>query len=357
MRRDGYIVVSSDHRLFPKSAAKAIEDRIQAVIAAVEERHSLTLTPMAFEIHQQPKAGRTAARYVRSLFLGNDNSRVRLIVSSEPIAAESLLAPFKNSDLVVTIEDAGAHTAKLRKGQVGARSANMYVTNTKIERAIEDIIIDISLGTYFRERSPVSDLIAQEGLDSLFRAKTKFFRERLQASWFFQVERGATYATLSSLNNLPDDDVEARAASAFDTWRAFCHSLTAASVNSTATTVSPESSDGTAPLKAGVDVKRSPKDLAQLPKIGGQLPIRRIVSASSRLPAGEHTLIVLQKSSNVRKSPSLRGQLTALFGERARRNSFRILSNERYLSTSHIIEKLSRSGHIFVAKIVLGDGD
>ena len=357
MRRDGYIVVSADHRLFPNSVAKAIEARIQAILTEIERSHSLTLTPLAFEIHQQPRAGRTAAGYVRALFNGNDNSRVRLIVSSDPIAPETLRLPFQNTDLLVTIEDTGAAFTTLRKGQIGPRSANMTVANSKIERAIEDIILDIAMGTYFRERPPLSDLVLQEGLDSLFRAKARFFKSNIVDSWCSQMEHDATYAPLSSLNQLLDDDVEGRAASAFNTWLSFCRSLTASRLSSTDKAALPGDSKGSRRVDGEAEEPQSVASLAKLPKIGGQLPIRRIAAASTRLPEGQHTLIVLLKSSSARKSPSLRGKLTALFGVHARRNSFRILSNERYLATRHIVEDLSRSGHIMAVKLVLGDND
>jgi hypothetical protein len=356
MRRDGYIVVPSVHRLFPHAVARVIEARAQKVIAAVEHRQSLALTPLAFDIHQQPKAGRSSARYVRALFEGNRNSHVRVLVADEQITAATLHKSFQGTDLLVTIEDVGLASSRLLKGLIGPSSGNIEVTSAKVERAIEDIIIDIALGTYFRERPPVSDIVAEVGLAGLYRYKAKFFRKWRARSWLSQVQGDATYAMLSSLNSLPDGDVAGRAASAYDTWFEFTESLTAARLIPTyAVTGTPTLSIGQ-PAGTGSAVDPIATSLLQLPKLGGQLPIRRIAAVTAKLPAGDHSLIVLLKSSSARKSPSLRGQLTALFGVRARRNSFRVLSNERLLVAGDIIDALSRSGHILVVKLSLRSG-
>ena len=162
---------------------------------------------------------------------------------------------------------------------------------------------------------------------------------------------------LSSLNKLPSDDIAGRDASAYDTWLDFSQSLRGArlvsSVEFDLRTTIPEDRED-----IGVTGQARPTDdlassLASTPKLGGQLPIRRIVTAADRLPPGEYSIIVLMKSSSIRKSPKFRGKMKALFGSHARRNSFRILSNERFLSTRNIIDELSRSGHVYVAKMIL----
>ena len=350
MRRDGYIVVPSTHRLFPDKVARSIEARAQAVITAVEHRQALTLTPLAFDIHQQPKAGRSSARYVRALFEGNENGRIRILVSDEPMTGATLEAPFKNVSLLVTIEDIGDAPSRLTRGLVGSSSGNIKVSSARLERAVEDVIIDIALGTYFRERSPIKDIIDEGGLAALFRFKAKFSRKWRARGWLSQVEQNATYAMLSSLNQIADDDIAGRAASAYDAWLEFTTSLTAARLTH-AHTVAVD----TQGIQSGDNfAEQVGLSLAQLPKIGGQLPIRRIITATSKLPAGEHSLIVLLKSATARKSPKLRGHLRALFSRRARRNSFRILSNERLLAARDSIAKLSRSGHLMVVKLEVG---
>lgn len=357
MRRDGYIVVPSGHRLFPDSVARAVEGRAQSIIAAVESSHSLTLTPLAFTVHQQPQARRLSSQFVRALFDGSNNEHVRVLVAEQAIPADVLKKPFEKTKLLITIKDVGGSPSHLRAGPLGPSSGNIEVNGARVERAIEDIIIDIALGTFFREQTPIRDLVATGGLPALFREKVRFARRWRLRSWLAQVDRGATYAMLSSLNRLPDEDVTGRAANAYDTWLEFSQSLTAASIappSRLTASGGPTARSAEAEAPVGYDVAiRLEAGLVQTPKLGGQLPIRRIVAVAASLPAGEYSLIVLLRSSSARKSPSLRGQLTALFGLHARRNSFRILSNERFLSARHIIDKLARSGHIFVVKLVL----
>ena len=358
MRREGYIVVPFDHRLLPDTVARAIERRAQAVISAVEQRQALTLTPLSFSIHPQLRGNRTPAKYIRALFSGDFNGRVRIIVSDEPIAATSLAGPFAKTDLLVTITDVGSSTTRLRRGLVGVSSCHMNVSGPQIERAMEDVIIDIALGTFFRELGPLKELVQRGGLPTLFQEKAKFFGMNLSRSWITQADGDLSYAMLASLNRLPADDVAGRAASAYETWLEFSRSLSAARLTSGVELDAPtrglspdkDQSDPTVRIEAAGDLAAS---LASMPKLGGQLPIRRIVAAVDHLPPGEYSIIVLLKSSSARKSPSFRGKMTALFGIRARRNSFRILSNERFLSTRDMIEELSRSGHVFVAKLRL----
>jgi hypothetical protein len=356
MRRDGYIVVPTEHPLFPDKVARSMELRAQKIIAAIEKKHAVKLAPLAFEIHQQPKADRKPAMFAKALFAGKTNDKVRILLTDERLSNAGLAQHFSKLDLFISIED-GAASSRLLRGLVGGASCNIEVRAEKAARIVEDVIVDIALGTFFREHSPIKELIAQSGLEALFRQKAKFFKANLGDSWISEISRYATYAVLASLNKVDDNDVPGRAAAAYDAWLAFSRALSGRGL--AASDPRPRKRERARPAPVATESpvlagRALEDDLIDIPRLGGQLPIRRIIAMARTLPAGDYTLLVLRRSSAARKSPVTRGKIQALFGRRARRNTFRLFSSDRYLSTNEIIDDLLASGHIFLKHLKLG---
>ena len=245
---------------------------------------------------------------------------------------------FKNPMLLVTVRGVGGRETRVLPGLVGPTSCHVEMPSSHVGRLIEDIVVDIGIGTFLRASGPVADLVSMHGLDALYRAKAAFARMLPTTTWDGMVSRDATYVPFSFLNKVPDDDISGRAAAAFEIWRDFSDSLGVGSAV-------PRGS-----RRAGRD------ELSKIPKIGGQLPIRRIRSAAAALPDGEYLLAVLRRSTRARRSQAYRGAMAAIFGARARTNSFRLLPLVSFTPARSILAKFQKSGHVFIARVVVKAG-
>lgn len=334
MPRYGYLIVERDDDLFPKSVSIAIEARSRSILAAVERQQHVRISGVPFQVAPITRSKRTLSQISRSLFSSDVTGDIRVLYHADPPDVGVLTNSFVNTDLLVTVQPARDQFPAIRAGSTDGNPCHIVVPIERAPRIIEDMIIDISLGTLFRATAPIRELVTSEGLVSLFRRKAEFFRANVVRSWISSIERGAGYAPLSSLNDIADSDIEGRAQRSFEAWREFARSLTH--------------------TVTATQLERS--DLAALPVVGGQLPLKRIAAAARNLPDGDYTLLVLRRSM-ARKSPSIRKQLSELFRARARVNSFRFAASDQYMRNRATAKELHRSGHIYSIQIVILNGE
>jgi hypothetical protein len=324
-----------------------LEARAGAILEEIERTTRLRLDPPKFQLQSQSKSGRKPGLYIRTLFAGVDNSPIRILLAEDEIPDAVLQAHFPETPLLIVIRETSGGPARFLKGPLGRRSCRIDVPADRVERIIEDVIIDVSLGHFFASSGgAVSQLVKQESLDSLFLRKARFASERNAASWISVNEHTATYATLASLNMHADDDIAGRAQAAFNSWTDFISTLQPTAL---------AGSGGGAGEGSGKTLSGSAAELrgglSQVPKLGGNLPISRIVAAARLLSAGKYWLVILRRASSTRKSSVVQGRMRGLFRPGARVNSFVIIPEQHYLAGGRALRELVRSGHIFAIKI------
>ncbi len=339
MQREGYIIVGRDHGLFPSAKSVEILERAQLILKSIESTYKIRSEQVKFKITTLSKSGRASATFLKSIFSGKENPQVRIILSDDPLHGASLLEYLGGNDLLVTVRDGAPYGATFKAGPTSGRSAHVEVASQAASRILEDIIVDISLGNFFRSIDPIKSLVAAEGLVGLYSRKARYVRSWVRESWLTEVKRDAGYATLSSLNKHPDDNVHARAVAAYEAWKSFSEAQSLGSFAQAA------------PVAV---VERF--DLRSVPKIGGQLPARRIASVVKRLPDGNYHLLVLRRSMTSRKSKKLRSVLSSLYGPRSRINSFVFTPEDAFRPDRDIIAELVRSGHLFRLSVWVESG-
>jgi hypothetical protein len=339
MRRDGYFILQQEHPLFPSHVQRAIESRAAEILEAIEKNYRVSLDPLKFTIYAQNRAGRSPSAYVRWYFTDPEHPDVRIILTQDEIDASALAGPFAASELLVIVVDAEGCYSRLEPGPVSPQSCRALISVGQIERFVEDVIIDVTLGNFFRSSGgAVAQLINEHGLHALFRRKVEYARDRAALSWLGTISKDVGYAVLSSLNRLSDDDIEGRGRAAWTCWLDLISRLS---------------------LSSSLDVeaaKEAPTvsswaDLESLAVVGGSLPVRRMRKQARQLPQGDFTVLVLRRSSRARKSPFTRDRIRHLFGKNARINSFVMLTNSRFVSARAAINDLATSGHVTVIRL------
>jgi len=341
--RRGYVVARSDHALFPRQVQDEIERRAHNVLEQVEIQQTVRLPAVRFTIQAQALGLQTPSAVISAVFRGKETPSVRILVVAGKVPPNILRKAFSENDLLVVIEeDERASGVMVYPGFI--RSSSRIVANPeRSARLIEDLIIDVTLGTYFRGREPIASVVdAGGGLPSLYARKVRFAHRFGLLRGSTTVHKNATYVMLSMLSQAADDDLAARAASAFGTWQSFANSLTPKMLPSPDQTLLIDEGAGTFPF-------------ARLQKIGPQLSMPTIRALLKALTSGTYVMAILRSSSSVRKTPELRGQISGIFGERARTNSLKIYPYDSYLPNLHALQELSKSGHIVLVHFTLND--
>ena len=344
MTRQGYIIVGNDHPLFPTSVAHAIADRFRDIVKLIKRNEKTKIEELKFKIESLSTGKNTPSKYVPELFSGPEAEFVRIVVTERRIPKTAIASNFPNSILTVTASHPADGINAVLPGYSDANRCHISVRTERVPRAIEDLFVDITLGNFFAAADgAISDLIAKEGHAGLFRKKSEYCWARRMNGWLPN-KRNAGYALLSSLNKLEDEDLDGRAKAAFQAWVDFGRSLTVVRPLPTGRQLS----------RPGVESSTA-EILSRLPKIGGQLPVRRIGEALRPLPRGRYILAILRKSSSVRKAEKTRGHIRAIFGNNARINSFVYYAADVYLHERLILERLRQNGFISVVEVIIGD--
>lgn len=337
MFRKAYIIVDNDHPLFPQEAIAEIDIRSRQIIDGIEKQQSIKLPTIRFELRQGRKGRRRASSVVGTFFGTAEHPDVRVILADEPIAPSVLRKPFASNELLVVLEEqTRALSISFQPGTGGAK-CRVTLPRSRLRRLVEDVIVDVTLGSFFRQTEPLSTLIEQEGMARLFAKKVAFARTLPLSE--IQVSKRAGYVTFASLAG-GDDTIAERAEEAFRIWRAFSEWNTlGAHLGVTAT----ENAEPRSQL------------FEQVPKLGRQLPLARIRTVVEALPDGSYVMAVLRSASTVRKSPSLRNQISTIFGPRARQNKFVIFGQQTYLQSQVTLSDLSSSGHLLTIPFSIQD--
>ena len=340
MQRRGYIIVDSSHPMHASTTTAALNKRAQDIISEIERRRGISIPVILFDIRSHATAGRSPTNVVVSLFSGGDHNDVRIIFTEKNISMAALEEPFAGADLLVSMEESSASPYAIKFNLSRQVNTKATVKPSFSCRAIEDLIVDIRLGSFFRQTEPINQLVHDEGLNGLFLRKAKFARKYQGRPSSLEVSKGARYAILSSLSQADDQDVSQRAVDAFTLWSEFVASISMASVASSV------GSSSKVPIAPVAPAGGSP--FRGLRKLGGQLPVRRIESAAFSLPTGVYALVVLRRASAARKSGKLGGEIKSLFGPRPRANRFRIFARDSYLAARASFERLKGAGFVDV---------
>lgn len=339
MERRGYIVAGNTHRFFSQSARDALELQAKHILALIEKQQQITLPSIRFAIKIQTIGSQKPTTVVSANFPGSENGDIRVILSPSKISEDVTRRAFSKNDLFVLIEeDQGSITPSAKRG-VSSTSGHIQTHPLRSGRLLQDIIIDVTIGTYFRDREPLKTLVANEGLASLYSKKVAFARARRGGATHLKVSKSASYVMLSSIVSGSDAEVDRRASDIFEVWQQFVESL------------SPPN-----PLTGASVIVRGPSGdvpLGRIRGVGRQLSLKQVRAAVSTLGAGDYILTILRRSPNIRKKPAFRNQFTHIFGPNAKLNSFRIYSINEYESNRRIIQELEKYGHISIVKIVV----
>lgn len=210
------------------------------------------------------------------------------------------------------------------------------IAEGQVERFLEELIIDITLGNFFSQAEPIRSIVGREDLTGLYKKKVAFVRSRLSKSWLDNITRSAGYVMLSSMDSLPLIDIAGRAKAAYQRWFEFSQWL------------KPHA------RRPSEETRKAARQLRQVQGLGGQLPLAKIEVVLARLPDGHYVLLVLKSASEARKSPSLRQRIRSIFGPAPKRNSFTILTRDDYDSRLEVIRPLLQSGHFAGFSVVIG---
>lgn len=335
MERQGYLILDSAHPLFAKAVATAIEDRARRVLDEVEKHYGISVPTVRLSIRTLATGGRKPTHVVRATFSRGTYPDVRFLFSEESISAHALETPFAKSDLLVLIQETSGNPGATISSYAGSATCKISVGRARAARLVEDLIVDISLGGFFRQSEPISTLVRSKGLSGLYASKAAFARQRVGESTGLSVARRAQYALLSSLGSADDQDVSGRATQAYEAWARLAASLSAHNLTPTNNR-----------LESANQHRKSP--FSRLAKIGGQLSMRRIGRATDALPEGYYTIVILRRGSKAGKSPAFRGSVRAIFGARPRINRFVIYAAQSYRPYWSHIENLTKVGHVAV---------
>ncbi|PHY12569.1 hypothetical protein CSW58_11725 [Caulobacter sp. B11] len=313
------------------------------MLELVETQQAVRLPAVRFTIRAQALGLQTPSAVISAVFRGEETPSVRILAVAGKVAPGLLRSAFGENDLLVLIEEDERATGVTVHPGFARSSCRIVANPERSARLIEDLIIDVTLGNYFRGRKPIAEVVdAGGGLPSLYARKVRFARRTGLLRGPTTAPKGTTYVMLSMLSQAADDDLAARAASAFETWQLFASSLTPKMLPSPDQTLLIDEGSGTFPF-------------AQLQKIGAQLSMPTIKALLKALTSGTYVMAVLRSSSSVRKTPELRGQITGIFGEKARTNSLKIYPYDSYLPNLHTLQELSKSGHIVLVHFSLND--
>lgn len=343
MDRRGYVVVGSNHSLFSKQACDAIEANAKLVLDAVQDQNKITLPRVGFSIRTQALGTQSPTAVISTTFPGNRHSAIRMLLVPSRVPAKILHDRFSSNDLLVVVEESKTAVGANFVGGPSLAGCRVVAEASRSARLVEDLIIDVTLGTYFRTAGAIRQLVAQEGLRSLFIRKVTFARRSRRLLGPVTAARTATYLMLSSLGSAADNKINERASQAFEIWREFSDSLTLFGLPQI---------DG--PDVAVRDFATQRRFFRRLKKIGGQLPIRRLTKIVSELSDGGYVMAILRSSSTAGKSPSFKNQVAAIFGPRAKRNRFRIYPAGVFASDRATLQKLEKSGHLLLIPFVVG---
>lgn len=350
MERLAYIIVGNEHDLFPVEAAQIMEKRASGVLSEIERQHKIKLPPISFSLRSLATADRKAADVIRRHFKKGPRPEVRIVFSAEEIDAEALQMPFAECDLLVLVKEAAGGVAlKFDKSSSAVPTCYVATSDERSARIIEDIIIDITLGNFFRQSSgPIADIVQQNGLLGLYSRKVAYSLKHANCGKSFVISPDARYVALSAIANASDDDISGRAEESYTLWQGLSYFLSALSLVPT-----PEQ----APQSLSALPKVGAFAFRSLRKIGGQLPQKRIERAVSGLADGHYVMIVLRKSVQARKTPNFRNQIKPLFGNRARVNDFVIYGADSFFNQKKLINHLSRASHVYVVKFEIKNGN
>lgn len=343
MDRRGYVVTRNDHALFPRQTQEEIERRARAVVEHIEAAQGIQIPAVRFAIRAAALGLQTPSAIVSSIFRGQETATVRILVVAGKVAMPVLRKAFDGNELLVVIEESPtAHGIEIHPG-FSRTSCRIVAHPNRSARLIEDLIIDVSVGTYFRGRAPLANFIdLGGGLAALYARKLRFARRAGMLRGPTTAKNSATYVMFSMLSPAADGELAARAQDAFATWQEFTETLTPLALPIDGEPLVIDDPSGTFPF-------------AQLQTFGAQLSIRSVRTLLNALSPGSYVMAVLRSASAVRKSPELRDQIRGIFGERSRINSLRIYSYDQYLPNLHTLRELSKSGHIVLVHFVLNN--
>lgn len=343
MDRRGYLVVGSNHSLFSKQACDAIEANAKLVLDAIQDQNKITLPRVGFSIRTQALGTQSPTAVISTTFPGNRHSAIRMLLVPSRVPTKILHDRFSSNDLLVVVEESKWAVGANFVGGPSLAGCRVVAEASRSARLVEDLIIDVTLGTYFRTAGAIRQLVAQEGLRSLFIRKVTFARRSRRLLGPVTAARTATYLMLSSLGSAADNKIDKRASQAFEIWKEFSDSLTVSGL---------PLMDG--PDMAAGDFATQRRFFRRLKKIGGQLPIKRITKIVSELSGGSYVMAILRSSSTAGKSPSFKSQVAAIFGPRAKRNRFRIYPAGAFASDRATLQKLEKSEHLLLIPFVVG---
>lgn len=334
--RRGIIVVPNDHDMQVDAYSQETKSRAEEVISVIRKQLHLAEKDLSFRISAHSNSNRSNEKALKSLIGGgSDEDSVRVFYSDKRTDDFILEKHFKNNTLIVAIAETNG-PAQIDNLAVGD-GCRISASSEKARRLIEDVFIDIFMGRWVCKDTALKEFVERNDLGSLFREKARYFRKNSQEAWLKTVAKQANYAPLSSLNECDDDDVVGRAKCAIEVWKRFCGSLAVEEVSKT------KKVEVTV-LAEPVGTRDRQNSLRKLKKIGGQLPVSKIEATVSNYPAGEYLLMILRRSSSVRKKPKTRNKIQSVFGKNARINSFRVFSNESYASERRAISELIANG-------------
>ena len=338
MERKGYAVVRNVHPLFPQEVRSAVERRSAAILAEIQKQQIVSLPLTQFTVRAHAVGGQSPSTVIASTF-GVTAQEVRIIVTDSRVAPDVLTKSFPRNDLLVVVEEREQFAINFLPS-FSRKSCRILSAPSMTARVIEDTIVDITLGNYFRQFSPVKEIIAREGLESLFARKVRFARSTFGRNYRVRAAKHAGYVMLSSYSPAQNGDVAGRARDSFKSWVEFTNSLeygavfTGVGIRSDVRIV-------------GNDVSA----LGELPSIGGQLPLAKLNRLFSNKDSGFYVLAVLRSAAVARKSPSLRHRIASIFGPRARINAVELYPRHRYAAEGSVLRDLSLSRHIAVINV------
>jgi hypothetical protein len=348
MRREGYLIVDRLHPLFPREVGIEIELAAKSILQKISSSYNVALPAVRFEVTSANVRDGKPAKALRNLFSRGIYPDVRLIYSEKQVDAQTVNYIFCDVELLVMVHEAqGGAPIGIREG-ISPEIPRILISRGRSNRLVEDLIVEISLSNFFRGTSAIGSLVDQEGLRGFFREKARFARQRAGPVWLNAPSAKARYAVLTALNSCADHELEERAEAAYIAWREFAEWVTIRRPRKRyVPTDRPVARRGRGDPASSVDRK----PLSLVPKIGRQMPLARIGKITRALPLGEYTMAILRRASEVRKSPELRDDVTAIFGPGARINSFRVFFENVYINIQKPLDRLVMSGHVVLMKI------
>lgn len=220
MPRQGYMIVSNGHRLFPTSKMREIEARASAVIDTITAEQPM-IPRIEFQLRPIALGGRKEAKVAEALFSGGHLPELRIIFSRAVLSPKKLAPALEGSKLCVLITEVDSSAENIVRGSGGGVRASFTIAEDNAERLLEDLIIDVTLGNFFSQTGPVGAIVAGEGVSGLYKRKVTFVRQNMPGAWLDKVTRSAGYVTLSSLDRIPLADTARRAQAAYQRWFAF----------------------------------------------------------------------------------------------------------------------------------------